>query len=66
MKTVIKDGQNRPLAYIVECGNIIQLFDKYGSKLIANYNKSNNATYTANGRLVGKGNLLQMCISFIK
>lgn len=55
MRTSIKDSRNRPIGYI---DNNSRLFDKTGSKLIATYNKSNNATYNANGTLIGKGNLL--------
>ena len=55
MRVPIRDARQQPIGYI-DNGN--RLFDKTGGKLLATYNEATNSTYTAGGRLVGKGNLL--------
>jgi hypothetical protein len=58
MKIPIRDNQQRPICYVDDSGNVVRLYDKYGSKLLGNYNKSSNETYSVNGRLIGRGNQL--------
>ena len=55
MKQIIRDGRSRPIAQIVDN---IKIFDATGSRLLATYNAATNTTYKADGRLLGKGNLL--------
>lgn len=59
MKTIIiRDARQRPVATIVEGNSSNLLYNSTKTKLIAMFNKSTNATYTATGRLIGHGNLL--------
>jgi hypothetical protein len=58
MNQIIRDSQFRPIGQIRSNGNQTQLFSGNGTKPLAVFNKSNNATYTTGGKLLGKGNLL--------
>lgn len=59
MNNFIKDGNFRNIAQVRTSGTGNQsLTSGNGSKQLATFNKSNNATYDAKGRLIGKGNLL--------
>ena len=62
MRLAIRDATQKPMAYTDEDQTTKRLFDRTGSVLIAYYNKVSNMTYTANGRLVGRGDLLMSCI----
>ena len=59
MRTPIRDSTSKPIAYIDTNGKNSRLFNNTGGKLVATYNSGTNSTYTSNGKLVGKGNLLQ-------
>lgn len=62
MNTIIKDSRQRPIAHIRENGNVTSIYDKGGAILLGTFNKACNSTYTAQGKLVGRGNLLQTLI----
>lgn len=60
MRTTIRDNRNRPLGHVSTSNNgNSRLYDKNGANLVAFYSKGANSTYSANGRLIGKGNVLQ-------
>lgn len=62
MRNAIRGATQSPIAYVDEDQSTKRLFDRTGSILIATYNKVTKMTYLANGRLVGKGDLLTACI----
>lgn len=63
MRVPIRDSRQIPIAYMDEHNGHVRLFDKYGSKLLGTYNPHTDKTYTADGRLVGQGNLLPVLIN---
>lgn len=62
MKRIIRDSQQRPIAQIVETASGESIYNGAGTKLLGNFNKSSNSTYSPQGRLVGSGNQLMRLI----
>jgi hypothetical protein len=61
MKTTIKDGAGRVVAYLVTEGSNERIEDSDGN-LIGRYLSTADHTIDSSGRLVGRGNQLQRLI----
>ena len=59
MREYIRDSSQKPIGIIDRGSSVDKLMSGDGTELLAIYNKSNNSTYDASGRLVGKGDQLQ-------